>query len=178
MLERKRNLLLLIARYLEDHGMSNTVECLVKECGPLSINEYALCDNIDLDTIYLDYMSYYRVKFGRAPNIAKRQEAGKMEHLRAAKLVVKRSRMRSMGGSSEKNKTTEEEVLMHQEKPLLTANFNDSLIVSQCLKQKEMNDELGGDFCRIRPSLKSYCNYSPEWGELASIICRYVYISV
>lgn len=163
-LERKRNLLLLIARYLEDHGMANTVESLAKECGLVSsLNDYVLCDNIDLDTVYLDYMSYYRVKFGRPPHIAKRQEAGNN------KVVIKRSRrIRSHKSASSTDKTTEEEAEVNRVKP----DLGDALTVSQCMKQKVDGDAELIDFCRIRPTLKSFSNYTQEWGELANVICR------
>lgn len=37
-------------------------------------NEFKVCDNIDLDTIYLDFCSYYHLKFGKQPKITKRIE--------------------------------------------------------------------------------------------------------
>lgn len=73
-LERKRHLLLLIAQYLSDHGLGNTVEILAKESSLLASTrrEFALCDNIDLESMYLDYISHHQLKFGRMPKITKR----------------------------------------------------------------------------------------------------------
>lgn len=33
-----------------------------------------ICDNIDLDTIYLDFCSYYHLRFGKLPKIVKKIE--------------------------------------------------------------------------------------------------------
>lgn len=44
-----------------------------------------MCDNIDLDTIYLDYCSYYHLKFGKQPKIVKRLEINETTPLPVAK---------------------------------------------------------------------------------------------
>lgn len=75
-LERKRHLLLLISQYLSDHGLCNTVDILAKESSLLATTrrEVVLCDNVDLESMYLDYVSHHQLKFGRMPKIAKRLE--------------------------------------------------------------------------------------------------------
>lgn len=147
--------------------MSNTVESLVKECGLLALNDRVLCDNIDLDTIYLDYLMYYRVKFGRSPNISKRQEVVKTEQLSRSGKTLKKSRLRGLGSSSER--AMEDEGC--REKILPELELGESLVVSQCLKPNDVDKF--EDYSRIRPTLNSFRNYTPEWAELASIICRY-----
>lgn len=62
----------MIAQYLDDFGLKQTKNALLAEAR-LS-NEFKVCDNIDLDTIYLDYSSYYNLKFGKQPKIVKRIE--------------------------------------------------------------------------------------------------------
>lgn len=37
-------------------------------------NEFAVCDNVDLETIYLEFSSYYHVKFGRKPRFVKKTD--------------------------------------------------------------------------------------------------------
>ena len=38
----------------------------------LDVNKYEVCDNIDLETIIMEYESYYYVKFAKYPKITKK----------------------------------------------------------------------------------------------------------
>lgn len=67
---RRRNLLYLMHRYLLENGYYNTAEALKTE-GRLS-DEFELCDNVDLDAIYLEYASFFNLKFGKYPRILKK----------------------------------------------------------------------------------------------------------
>lgn len=71
--QRQRNILYLIAQYLDDFGLKQSKVALLAEAH--LTNDFKVCDNIDLDTIYLDYCSYYHLKFGKQPKIVKRLEA-------------------------------------------------------------------------------------------------------
>ena len=35
-------------------------------------NEFLVCDNVDLETIYLEFCSYYQIKFGKKPRFVKK----------------------------------------------------------------------------------------------------------
>lgn len=70
--QRQRNILYLISQYLSDFGLKQTKTALWNEAN-LSV-DFKICDNIDLDTIYLDFCSYYHLKFGKLPKIVKRIE--------------------------------------------------------------------------------------------------------
>lgn len=72
--QRQRNILYLIEQYLRDCGLKQSQAALCAEAN-LS-NEYEVCDNIDLDTIFLDYCSYFHLKFGKQPKVLKRIESG------------------------------------------------------------------------------------------------------
>lgn len=67
---RRRNILYLIERYLRDNGLYDTCECLKTEARLQG--DYEICDNVDLDAIYLEYASFYQVKFGKYPKILKK----------------------------------------------------------------------------------------------------------
>ncbi|XP_040156192.1 katanin p60 ATPase-containing subunit A-like 2 [Anopheles arabiensis] len=71
--ERRRNILYLVANYLSTMGLHQTRQALVDETNLTS--EYEVCDNIDLDTIYQDFCSYFLLKFGKQPRIVKRTES-------------------------------------------------------------------------------------------------------
>ncbi|XP_067635819.1 katanin p60 ATPase-containing subunit A-like 2 [Eurosta solidaginis] len=68
---RRRNLLFLTQRFLADYGFYQAAEALKNEAR-LPVEEYELCDNIDLDAIYLEYASYYHLKFGKYPKILRK----------------------------------------------------------------------------------------------------------
>ncbi|XP_022211740.2 katanin p60 ATPase-containing subunit A-like 2 [Drosophila obscura] len=67
---RRRNILYLMHRYLMENGYYSSAEALKGE-GRLS-DEYELCDNIDLDAMYLEYASFFNMKFGKYPRILKK----------------------------------------------------------------------------------------------------------
>lgn len=52
---------------------SNTAETLFKEA-QLS-RDIHVCDNIDLETIILEYVDYYFAKYNRYPKLCKKTEA-------------------------------------------------------------------------------------------------------
>lgn len=65
-----RNIVYLIAEYLKEAGLHKTHSTLIDE-SQLS-NEFAVCDNVDLETIYLEFCSYFQVKFGKKPRFVKK----------------------------------------------------------------------------------------------------------
>lgn len=75
--ERRRNILYLIAQYLSDFGFHAAYDTFFKEANLTS--SYRVCDNVDLDTIYLDYCSHYHLKFDKSPRIIKKVDAADAE---------------------------------------------------------------------------------------------------
>ncbi|KAH8235455.1 hypothetical protein KR032_000590 [Drosophila birchii] len=67
---RRRNIMYLMHRYLVENGFYSSADALKSE-GSLS-EEYELCDNIDLDGMYLEYASFFNMKFGKYPKILKK----------------------------------------------------------------------------------------------------------
>lgn len=52
-------------RYLD------SAQSLAKETN-IDLSKYEVCDNIDLETILMEYESYYYVKFAKYPKITKK----------------------------------------------------------------------------------------------------------
>lgn len=65
-----RNIVYLIAEYLKDAGLTKSHSTLIEE-SQLS-TEFVVCDNVDLETLYLEFSSFYQVKFGKKPKFVKR----------------------------------------------------------------------------------------------------------
>ncbi|KAK3098604.1 hypothetical protein FSP39_021166 [Pinctada imbricata] len=75
---RKKNLLILVLNYMYEEGYVDSAQSLAKETN-IDLSRYEVCDNIDLETILMEYESYYYVKFSKYPKITKKlgpQSAG------------------------------------------------------------------------------------------------------
>ncbi|NXK12789.1 KATL2 protein, partial [Herpetotheres cachinnans] len=68
---RRKNLLILILHYLMEEGYVDAANALEQETN-LSLRGFEVCDNIDLETILMEYESYYFVKFQKYPKITKK----------------------------------------------------------------------------------------------------------
>ncbi|KAI1240270.1 hypothetical protein IHE44_0011729 [Lamprotornis superbus] len=68
---RRKNLLILILHYLIEEGYVDAANALEQET-KLGLRGFEVCDNIDLQTILMEYESYYFVKFQKYPKITKK----------------------------------------------------------------------------------------------------------
>ncbi|KAA0183419.1 Katanin p60 ATPase containing subunit [Fasciolopsis buskii] len=68
---RKKNLLILVMHYLSEEGYVESAQSLSRETN-LDFRRYEVCDNVDLETVLLEYESYYFVKFHKYPRITKK----------------------------------------------------------------------------------------------------------
>ncbi|NXW49983.1 KATL2 protein, partial [Nyctiprogne leucopyga] len=68
---RRKNILILILHYLMEEGYVDAANALEQET-KLSLRGFEVCDNIDLETILMEYESYYFVKFQKYPKITKK----------------------------------------------------------------------------------------------------------
>ncbi|XP_073833618.1 katanin p60 ATPase-containing subunit A-like 2 [Musca autumnalis] len=110
---RRRNILFLVQRYLHDNGLYNTAAALATEAARQLSEDFELCDNIDLDGIYLEYASYYHLKFGKYPKIVKQARPG-------VKLEVSSKQMRKKNGKQ--TAAPDNKVSQQQQRPKETTN--------------------------------------------------------
>ncbi|TNN11209.1 Katanin p60 ATPase-containing subunit A-like 2 [Schistosoma japonicum] len=68
---RKKNLLILVMHYLSEEGYVESATSLSRETN-LDFRKYEVCDNVDLETVLLEYESYYYIKFQKYPRITKK----------------------------------------------------------------------------------------------------------
>ncbi|XP_075042092.1 katanin p60 ATPase-containing subunit A-like 2 [Mixophyes fleayi] len=68
---RRKNLLILIIHYLMQEGYVDSANTLEQET-KLNLRRFEVCDNIDLETILMEYESYYYIKFQRYPKVTKK----------------------------------------------------------------------------------------------------------
>lgn len=68
--ERKRDILVLVMRFLYDYGYLNTYHSLCNESS-ISLGQVDVADNVDLWTIVQEYVDYYNTRFGRYPKLVR-----------------------------------------------------------------------------------------------------------
>ncbi|XP_042687053.1 katanin p60 ATPase-containing subunit A-like 2 isoform X3 [Centrocercus urophasianus] len=68
---RRKNLLILILHYLMEEGYMDAANTLERET-KLGLRGFEVCDNVDLETILMEYESYYFVKFQKYPKITRK----------------------------------------------------------------------------------------------------------
>lgn len=150
---------MLISQYLKDNGFFLTNTSLEKEA--LGNNkDYQICDNVDLDSIYLEYISYYNLKFGKNPKIAKKCDPVNLNQL-------KKSPSLNLERQNSGPKKTEE-----RQKKIEENNLNSSLIVIPMTGDKH-NEIKEVEMTVVRRRL-SECDYyvNTEWREMAEVISR------
>lgn len=149
----------LISQYLSDSGLKQTNTILWNEAS-LS-PDCKICDNIDLDTIYLDFCGYYHLKFGKFPKILKR-----LEYEFNGSTIAK--------GKISKNTT---KILVDEKKVKQESlDLNDFVITSSTLHSNEpQNDDSKSEMnsLKYRKGLEFSEQFPGEMRELAYIVERF-----
>ncbi|XP_031433290.1 katanin p60 ATPase-containing subunit A-like 2 isoform X2 [Clupea harengus] len=68
---RRRKLLVLIYHHLTEEGYLDTANSLDKETR-FGLRRFEVCDNVDLDTVLMEYESFYFIKFQKYPKLTKK----------------------------------------------------------------------------------------------------------
>lgn len=144
----------LIAQYLDDFGLKQTKSLLCTEANLSS--DCKICDNIDLDTIYLDYCSYYHLKFGKQPKIIKRNDSIDINVISS----VPNNKTKSIKA---KNNEKQQDIKKNPIEPIVG-----ELNVVPCIR----NIENGKDVCTFRKKINLFENFTGEMCDLAHIIER------
>ncbi|XP_055305836.1 katanin p60 ATPase-containing subunit A-like 2 isoform X2 [Sitodiplosis mosellana] len=166
--QRQRNILYLISQYLSDFGLKQTKSMLWNEAS-LS-PECTVCDNIDLDTIYLDFCSYYHLRFGKLPKILKRIECASSDSTNAKGKVNKnRSTENTTKTSDEcKKKAKQESSELGPDDFVITSSISNSNESHNDDKKSETNS------LKYRKSLDLFEPFSGEMRDLAYVIERQI----
>lgn len=84
--ERKRDILVLVMRFLYDYGYLNSYHSLCNESS-ISLGQVDVADNVDLWTIVQEYVDYYNTRFGRPPKLIRQPYANVNEYQQLATAV-------------------------------------------------------------------------------------------
>lgn len=172
--QRQRNILYLMSQYLIDFGLKRSQAVLLDEAN--LTNEYRVCDNIDLDTIYLDYCSYYQLRFGKQPKVLKKKDATNVEQQTGGKSKAIKGATKQRVADNNRpiaNAIIENEKIVELT-PLANMISVSSIGIGQMQSTTDVRDTLladAGKKCRLREDFLD--NLTPEMKELAEIIERF-----
>jgi katanin p60 ATPase-containing subunit A1 len=71
--DRKRNIIILIEKYLLTLGYIDSVTKIEQETN-ITLEKWDTADNIDLFMVFLEYEHYHEMKFGKVPKVVKKVE--------------------------------------------------------------------------------------------------------
>jgi katanin p60 ATPase-containing subunit A1 len=73
LLERKRNIMVLMYKHCIDSGYIETSERMQTEAA-LSLSKYEPADNVDLMYIIQEFENFYELKFGKKPKLVRKAD--------------------------------------------------------------------------------------------------------
>lgn len=134
--------------------------------------DYKVCDNIDLDTIYLDFCSYYHLKFGKLPKILRKIENDLNEPITQRTKVIK--------AKSSECKVTSDDCQKKGKNECTELSSNGVSITNAILNTDNVHSDVEnhGSFTLIskyRKNIDLFEQFVGESRELAYIIERYVH---
>ncbi|GBM34568.1 Katanin p60 ATPase-containing subunit A-like 2 [Araneus ventricosus] len=152
---RKRTLLLLIHDYLENSGCMQAAEALRNE-SRLSIAEYNVCDNINLEIMLQDFESYYFLKYQKLPCLIKKMP---LNNFRQQRPGLRKSRSESKSAMSAREPIEE---------------FGDTNVVPDKvhISSLNINNEIAEYQAKSLELSESFENHSPEWKAMANLIMQ------
>ncbi|XP_040359094.1 katanin p60 ATPase-containing subunit A-like 2 [Ixodes scapularis] len=189
---RKRNLLVLILHYLKHHGLLETVEALKTESN-MKLDQYVLCDNIDLELILQEYETFQFVKFRKQPNIIRRPDGDGLDtmvnHTKTTKARIAQAhstQTASNGGGSfvsafrirSLHRNTDEDKSKAESAPTKLKHSTESSFHPEHIT---IDRRLGIQICTPgMPQLKfppaAGTSLGADWGNLVDIISKDVYV--
>ena len=90
-LERKKGMHVVVYQFLYESGFLSAAKEFANNVG-FNTGKVAPADNIDLDTIFIEYEEYYQMKFGRKPKFFRRggEGLGSMKSTSGGELELKK----------------------------------------------------------------------------------------
>ncbi|XP_054715524.1 katanin p60 ATPase-containing subunit A-like 2 [Uloborus diversus] len=154
---RKRNLLVLIHHYLEEYGLLQCADAL-KSSLNFPIDDFAVCDNINLELILQDFESYYFLKYEKFPQLIKKsaedKEGKKINNIAKSQKFKK---LQKMPQSDQRASSLEECINLTN-----ICNAKDTLKAEQGVAKS----------VKILDPLERFENYDSDWKSMANIIMQ------
>uniref|UniRef100_A0A4W4GUV6 Katanin p60 ATPase-containing subunit A-like 2 n=1 Tax=Electrophorus electricus TaxID=8005 RepID=A0A4W4GUV6_ELEEL len=144
--------------HLMEEGYLDAANALEQETS-FGLRRFEVCDNVDLDTILMEYESFYFVKFQKYPKITKKlPEQGRCDYDTLTLFILS---------------YTDVKIMVNAISPLYPL-IQDSI--------KGTFNEMAANNCNLEPSerllkpISTFCGTSNEMKELAAVISRDIYL--
>lgn len=136
--------------------------------------DYKVCDNIDVDTIYLDFCSYYHLKFGKLPKILRKIENDLNEP------ITQRTKVLKAKSSEYSSKVQSDDCQKKEKKDCTELSSNGVSITNSILNTDNVHSDVENYgsltlISKYRKNIDLFEQFVGESRELAYIIERYVH---
>lgn len=150
-----------------DIGLTKTSNALQQE-SDLS-KEFQVCDNVDLDTMYMEFCSYYKLKFGKNPKVVKRVESNNgVESGTVSRKTSTKSSLLSTGEGENKAKGKRDVTPVRS----LAESMTVSSIGNEASPKQKVKDDKSIAVTLSKPLLSCFEHFNSEWRDMAEIVCR------
>uniref|UniRef100_A0A667Y2K5 Katanin p60 ATPase-containing subunit A-like 2 n=1 Tax=Myripristis murdjan TaxID=586833 RepID=A0A667Y2K5_9TELE len=171
----RKNLLILIYHHLL--GYIDAALALDQETN-VGLRRFEVCDNIDLETVLMEYESYFFIKFQRFPKLTRRaEEPGEMTNQNQPKICQSHPSHRPQSGSVAK--TTESTVTVRDAgKAAGVSSTVNAKHMCECdhVKMTLMKADGQRHFERLLKPLGALFGTNSELRELAAVISKDIYL--
>ena len=181
--ERKRNLLVLMYAYLTDNGYFDTAQSLNSVTSGVC-TKFEAADNVDLGLILIEYEQYYEMRYDRKPKLTRKSEQGAEECKPRAKAAsssdVKRSSSSSFSQDKkdkEGGKSAGDVVGGGKESSINAVETTEMGVQGMRLNGKATTSKKDTDEIKDERVLKPPPQYAhdPEMKQLAGVVSRDIY---
>lgn len=186
--ERRKNILILILRYLINMGYSESAFKLQEDTN-LDLDKYDVADNMDLYIILSDYEEYFELRFNKKPKIVTKLIDNDLNTNRLPNIKKKESKNYSNVDKFQKNlsdkpktsnKKIETSITSKNEEPELKLELVGQSVIPIKTKDKEketfsFNDQK--ESILLKPIPDNFFGNN-EMRELGSLVRRYITISL
>lgn len=137
-------------------------------------NEFAVCDNVDLETIYLEFCSYYHIKFGKKPRFVKKFDQNLQLKTPSATSVATTDSRHTLAKKRASLKTA----------PHVSIGFPEihvkDILASQCLRISSLSppthdESIEGSpqiFHKLMSNEEFYNSHPLDWKEMTEIVFK------
>nr|CQR66247.1 Katanin-like protein 2, isoform L3 [Mus musculus] len=190
---RRKNLLILILHYLTQEGYMDAAKALEEET-KLGLRRFEVCDNVDLETILMEYESYYFVKFQKYPKVVKKapdpvennlpsRSGGKNKRLtndscqNLPKICHQKARPKTSAVKTGDTKSVKEHLKQVKESVTDTQAESTDLGLNISKIHKDQPEEKAQPRReRLLKPLSAFIGMNSEMRELAAVVSRDIYL--
>jgi katanin p60 ATPase-containing subunit A1 len=155
---------------LKESGLTKSHSTLIEE-SQLS-TEFSVCDNVDLETLYLEFSSYYFIKFGKKPRFVRKIENSPI--LTAATLVDTTAARQALAKKRTSLKTAPNITTIFPENQRICDLETSLQVTSLSPPQPPLAQQGDSNISRIfMKSMRNFLSsHPPDWRDMSEMIIK------